>query len=89
MSSARVSLPPDLEGLLLSQMLLCIEEANLGQKDTTVAKRYLIDQWAQIDIAAELGCGRTTISERIPRILQKVRSAAKSLGMTNANPDKH
>lgn len=80
MASARVSLPPDLEGLLRSDMLVCIEEANLGQTDTTVAKRYLIDQWAQIDIAAELGLGRTTVSDRIPRILNKVHNAAVVLG---------
>ena len=80
MSSARVSLPPELDRLLRSEMLECIEEANLGQLDTTVAKRYLIDQWAQIDIAAELGLGRTTISERIPRIMNKVHHAATVLG---------
>ena len=80
MSSARVSLPPELDRLLRSEMLECIEEANLGQLDTTVAKRYLIDQWAQIDIAAELGLGRTTISERSPRIMNKVRHAATVLG---------
>ena len=80
MSSARVSLPPELDRLLRSEMLECIEEAKLGQTDTTVAKRYLIDQWAQIDIAAELGLGRTTISDRIPRIVNKVRNAATVLG---------
>ena len=84
MSSARVSLPPELEALLRSEMLECIEEANLGQTDTTVAKRYLIDQWAQIDIDAELGCGRTTISDRLPRILSKVRHAATVLGKIRA-----
>ena len=80
MSSARVSLPPELEALLRSEMLECIEEANLGQFDTTVAKRYLIDQYAQIDIAAELGCVRQTVAERVPRILEKVRLAASELG---------
>ena len=45
MSSARVSLPPELEALLRSEMLECIEEANLGHLDTTVAKRYLIDHF--------------------------------------------
>ena len=80
MSSARVSLPPELDQLLRSEMLECIEEANLGQLDTTVAKRYLIDQWAQIDIAAELGWSRSTVSERIPRIMKKVRAAAVALG---------
>lgn len=81
MASARVSLPPDLEGLLTSEMLECINEANLGQKDTTVAKRYLIDQWAQIDIAAELGWGKSTVSVRMPRILQKVQATARKLNM--------
>lgn len=81
MASARVRLPSDLEGLLRSEMLQCIEEANLGQNDTTVAKRYLIDQWAQIDIAAELGWGKSTVSARIPRILNKVRSTANKMNM--------
>lgn len=82
MASARVSLPPDLEGLLRSEMQKCIEEANLGQNDTTVAKRYLIDQWAQIEIAAELGWTRSTVSARMPRILKKVRATAHKLYMT-------
>ena len=81
MASARVSLPSELEGLLRSEMLTCIEEANLGQNDTAVAKRYLIDQWAQIDIAAELGWGKSTVSVRIPRILGKVQATAKKLNM--------
>lgn len=80
MSSARIGLPPDMEGLLRSDMLECIEEANLGQSDTIVAKRYLIDQWPQIEIAAELGWGRSTVSGRIPRIVRKVRAAAVNLG---------
>lgn len=83
MSSARVRLPADLESLVRSKMLQCIEEANLGQFDTTVAKRYLIDQLAQIDIAAELGCVRQTVAERVPRILEKVRLAAIELGYLN------
>ena len=80
MASARVRMPSDLDGLMRSEMLTCIEESNLGLTDTAVAKRYLIDQWAQIDIAAELGLGRTTISDRIPRIVNKVRNAATVLG---------
>ena len=51
---SRVSLPEYLEPLLKSEMEHCIEQANLGRYDTMIAKRYLIDQWAQIEIAAEL-----------------------------------
>lgn len=81
MASARVRLPSDLDGLMRSEMLICIEESNLGQTDTTVAKRYLIDQWAQIDIAAELGWGKSTVSVRMPRILRKVQATARKLNM--------
>ena len=81
MASARVRLPSDLDGLMRSQMLTCIEEANLGQTDTQVAKRYLIDQWAQIEIAAELGCVKSTVLMRMPRILSKVQATAKKLNM--------
>lgn len=81
MASARVRLPSDLDGLMRSQMLTCINEANLGQTDTQVAKRYLIDQWAQIEIAAELGCVKSTVSMRMPRILSKVQATAKKLNM--------
>ena len=64
---SRVSLPESLEPLLKSEMEHCIEQANLGRYDTMIAKRYLIDQWAQIEIAAELGWNRTTVSKRIPQ----------------------
>ena len=82
MAAARVSLPACLDCLLRSEMEKTIEEANLGTVNTLVAKRYLIDQWPQIEIAAEMGWTRSTVSERIPKILRKVESAAKRLGLT-------
>ena len=82
MASARVRLPSDLDGLMRSEMLIAIDESNLGQIETTVAKRYLIDQWAQIDIAAELGWAKSTVSMRMPRILKKVQATAKKLNLT-------
>ena len=75
--SARVKLPPPLDKLLRSQMETAIREANLGNDDTDIAKRYLIDQIPQI--AAEFGWERSTISRRISRILLKVENAADKL----------
>ena len=77
--SARVKLPPPLDKLLRSQMETAIREANLGNDDTDIAKRYLIDQIPQIEIAAEFGWERSTISRRISRILLKVETAADKL----------
>lgn len=81
MASARVRLPSDLDGLMRSEMIYCIDEANLGLTDTAVAKRYLIDQWPQIEIAAELGWSKATVCVRMPRILQKVQYTAKKLNL--------
>lgn len=79
MAAARVRLPDSLDGLMRSQMEMAIREANLGNDDTDIAKRYLIDQIPQIEIAAEFGWERSTISRRISRILLKVENAADKL----------
>ncbi len=79
MTAARIKLPHSLELLLRVEMEQAIEQANLGTFDTFVAKKYLIEQVPQIDIAEELGYGRTTITERMPRIISKVEHAAMKL----------
>lgn len=79
MSTARVRLPNSLENLLRSEMANAIEQANLGNDDTAIAKRYLIEQVPQIDIAIEFGYERSTISRRMPRILSKVERAAEKM----------
>ena len=56
-----------------------IEQANLGTFDTFVAKKYLIEQVPQIDIAEELGYDRTVVSRRVKLILPRVEYAAKRL----------
>lgn len=79
MSSARFRLPEGVEDLLLDEMKTCIAQANLGRDGTVIATRYLIDQWPQIEIAAELGWARCTVSARIPEIVAKVQKAAVRL----------
>lgn len=79
MSAARIRLPENLEDLLLREMEDCIEQANLGQIDTLIARRYLISQLPQIEIAAELGWTRSTVSQHIPRIIRKVSLTADRL----------
>ncbi len=54
----------------------------MGNLNTNIAKLYLIDQFPQIDIAVELGLDRSTISRRIPMILERVEQTAKRLEMT-------
>lgn len=78
----RVVLPEYLDSLLKSEMETAIDQANLGRDDSAIAKRYLIDQWPQIDIAAELGWGRSTVCGRMPRILRKVEQAARRMEQT-------
>ena len=79
MYAARVRLPHSIELLLRSEVELAIEQANLGIFDSAVAKKYLIDQVPQVEIAEALGYERTTITKRIPRIMDKVDRSARML----------
>ena len=78
--NARVRLPKGLAKLLRSDIERAIYEANLGTEETGIATRYLIDHWPQIDIAAQYGCDRSTISKRMPHIVERVQYAAARLG---------
>lgn len=79
MPAARVRLPGPLESLLRSEMEHAIRQANLGVYDTGIAQRYLIDRIPQIEIAAEYGTDRKTISNHIKWIVGKVRLTAEKL----------
>ena len=68
--------------LQLEAQLKVIEEANLGTVDTLVAKRYLIDKWPQIDIAAEMGWSRCTVSDHVGKIVEKVQKTSCKMGLT-------
>ena len=79
MTASRCKLPHSLELLLRVEMEQAIEQANLGTFDTFVAKKYLIEQVPQIDIAEELGYDRTVVSRRVKLILPRVEYAALRL----------
>ena len=79
--TARVRLPDSLGQLLRSEMEKAISEANLGNSDSLIAKRYLIERVPQIDIAAELYVERSTISRRLPHIIERVEKSAQRLNL--------
>jgi hypothetical protein len=56
-----------------------ISEANLGNSDSLIAKRYLLERIPQIDIAIELDLERSTISRRLPSIIDRVEKTAQRL----------
>lgn len=77
--SARVKLPPELANLLRSELERSIYEAALGRDDTLIATRYIIEKTPQIDIAAELGWERSTVSRHLHNILRTVGYAASKI----------
>ncbi len=77
--NARVRLPGSLGQLLRSEMEKAISEANLGNSDSLIAKRYLLERIPQIDIAIELDLERSTISRRLPSIIDRVEKTAQRL----------
>ena len=80
--SARVQLPKGLSGLLRSELNTAIYEAALSRDDELIARRYLIEKIPQVEIAAELGYERSTISRHLPEILKSVTHAAEKLNLT-------
>lgn len=77
--SARVKLPPELAVLLRSELETAIKEAALHRDDELIARRYLIDKWCQIDIAAELGWRRATVGDHLKYIIPRVENVSKQL----------
>ena len=78
----RAKIPDSLKPLLRSELEKAIYEAALDSQDSLIARRYLIEKIPQIDIAAELGYERSTISRRLTRIVKSVEHAATRLGFT-------
>lgn len=76
---ARVKLPEPLNTLLRSELEAAIHEAALYRDDDLIARRYIVDKWAQIDIAAELGWERSTVSHHIPHVMSEVVRSANRI----------
>nr|DAZ31351.1 MAG TPA: FocB protein-alpha, helix-turn-helix, TRANSCRIPTION.4A [Caudoviricetes sp.] len=83
--SARVKLPQELADLLRSELETAIKEAALYRDDELIARRYIIEKWPQMDIAAELGWERSTVSHHIPYIFDEVCRAAKRITQLTHN----
>lgn len=77
--SARAKLPEPLDKLLRSQLETAIRESAFHSDDTLIARRYIIDKWAQVDIAAELGWRRATVGEHLKYILERVAEVSNQL----------
>lgn len=76
---ARAKLPPPLDSLMRSQLETAIHESALHRDDDLIARRCIIDKWAQIDIAAELGWYRGAVASHEKYILPRVAEVAKQL----------
>lgn len=79
MPKARIKLPPELDGLLRTDMERVIREANMGKEDTIIAKRYFISIIPQADISAELKIDRSTVSKRLKKITRKMEETARRM----------
>lgn len=79
--SARAKLPPELADLLRSELETAIREAALHRDDELIARRYIVEKWAQMDIAVELGWDRSIVSHHLAYIIEEVKRVAGRLNM--------
>lgn len=81
MARARARKPESLDNLTRKEWIKIINQAALGKEDKFIAKLYLLDAVPQIDIAVKLNMERSTISRRLPRILDKIERTAHKIGI--------
>lgn len=79
MSGARFRLPGEIADMTRSEMELAIREARLDKLSEDIARLYLVDGIAQMDVAAELYIARSTVGRRIPAIVARIDNAAQRL----------
>lgn len=79
--SARVHLPEPLDKLLRSQLETAIYESALHRDDELIARRYIVEKCAQMDIAVELGWDRSTVSHHLAYIIEEVKRVAGKLNV--------
>lgn len=84
--SARVKLPPEMADLLRSELDAAIKESAFHRDDELIARRYLIDKWCQMDIAAELGWRRATVGDHLKHILERVKNVSAKLYIKRTQP---
>lgn len=65
MTQARVRIDPQLAALPRSAWEGLIHEANLGDEDSDLARRYFIQKQCQIDIAIDKDMGCRTVQRRL------------------------
>lgn len=66
--SARPINPLCFDHLSFPERCELVERAALGKTDREIARMYYLDEWTQMDIAAELCMERSAVSRRLPRI---------------------
>lgn len=81
MAKARVRVSESLNRLLRSDWETVISQAALGEEDTKIATRYLLDAIPQVDIGAEIGITRSAVAKRLPKIIDKIERTATKLNM--------
>ena len=81
MARARVRASISDAGFTRAEWENLIREAALGIEDTKIAEMYLLDAIPQVEIGAEVGLERSTVSKRLQRIIAKVERTAEKLHM--------
>ncbi len=62
--------------LLSADFEKIIDQSNLGKRETTIAKLWLLEGMRLADIGAAVGYDRSTVGKKLPWILQKVERTA-------------
>ena len=76
---SRVKLPPELAILNRSQIGRVIDEAPISPVDAAILKMRYLEHRSMIDIGAEVGYDRTTISDHVTAGTRTICSTARRM----------
>lgn len=73
----------EFDGLLKSELEKAIDETVLSKEDSLVAKMYLLERRTHAEIACEIYRDRSTVTRRLPAILERISKTVKRLDFRN------
>lgn len=73
------NVPDNLENKPRSYWENIINEYIKVEDDRTIATMYYLDGFSQIDIAEMLGCSRSKIKSRLPKIIKIISKNSKNI----------
>lgn len=84
---SRLCIKNSFDSLLRSELERAIEETILRAEDREIARMYLLEKKTHAEIAVEIYRDRSTVTRRIPCIIERIAKTVERLDFRNCTWD--